>query len=167
MKTNNKGQFVRQSKLGLFFEGFGIWIDKKGYPTIWLDGKNVKIHVIIWERENGRKPKGHDIHHIDFDKTNYEYSNLQLETKSDHQKIHAGWVRKDGEWLLKPCKDCKQKLPLDKFYQRKGLTPSQRCISCSSVYFKKRNTDEYRAMRKVYMKKYYSKNKVEKWGVKI
>lgn len=145
------------------FEGFKMWYDRKGYATIWIDGKNIKVHVFVWERANGKKPKGYDVHHIDFDKGNYELSNLELLSKSDHNKLHAGWVRNEkGEWVLKPCKGCKKLLPLNDFYQRKGLTPSNHCIPCSKVLFKNRNTPEYRSMRKKYMKNYYQQNK-DKW----
>lgn len=159
MERNEKGQFIRGTN-GNTFEGFGIWYDKKGYPLIWINNKAIKLHVYIWERINGEKPKGYDLHHIDFDKGNYKYENLELLSYSDHRKLHAGWIRNDKkEWILKPCKDCKKLLPLDKFYQRKGLTPSNRCIKCSSVYFKNRNTEEYKKKRKIYMKKYYERNK--------
>jgi len=67
MERNKKGQFIRRTN-GKTFEGFGVWYDKKGYPTIWLNNKSVKIHVYVWERKNGEKPKGYDIHHKDFDK---------------------------------------------------------------------------------------------------
>jgi len=108
-----------------------IYFDRKGYALIWINGKDNKIHVLEWEKYNGKKPKGYEIHHKDNDKKNWKITNLSLETKSDHRKIHAGWIRKNGEWIKKPCKDCRRLLPLDKFYQRKGLTPSQRCIVCS------------------------------------
>jgi len=97
---------------------------------------------------------------------NFELSNLELLSRHDHRKIHAGWVREAGAWIRKPCKDCKKLLPLDYFYQRKGLTPSQRCIKCSSPYFKSKRTPKFIARRKEYMKKYYELNKVEKWGIK-
>jgi len=164
MKRNKKGQFIKGSN-GNTFEGFGVWYDKKGYPKICINGKDINIHVYVWERINGTKPKGYEIHHKDFNKKNYNLDNLELLTNSDHQKIHAGWVRENGVWILKPCKDCEQKLPLDKFYQRKGLTPSNRCIECSSLYFKKRNTSEYKIKRKKYMKEYYKLNK-SKWLTK-
>ena len=107
------------------------------------------------------------LHHKDFDKSNYTLDNLELVTQSDHLKIHAGWVRdKNGKWIAKPCKDCGEKLALDKFYQRKGLTPSNRCIKCSSIYFKSKSTDEFKKRRKIYMTDYYNKNKQEKWGIK-
>jgi len=68
----------------------------------------------------------------------------------------------NGEWVLKPCKMCENLLPLDRFYQRKGLTPSNICVECTKIRDKQRATNEYKKMRKEYMKKYYRENK-EKW----
>lgn len=162
MERNNKGQFIKGTN-GNTFEGFGVWYDNKGYPTIWINNKNIKLHIYVWERINGENPKGYDLHHIDFNKANYNINNLELLSKSDHHKIHAGWKRNDkNEWVTKPCKDCKQDLLLELFYQRKGLTPSNRCIKCSSLYSKSIRTDEFKEKRKKYMKDYYSNNK-GKW----
>ena len=161
MERDNKGRFVKGTN-GNNYEGFGVWYDKKGYPTIWISNKNIKLHIYVWEKVNGERPKGFDIHHIDFNKRNYDIRNLELLTNSDHKRIHAGWLRENGKWTKKPCKDCKKLLPLDNFYQRKGLTPIHYCIKCSKVRFKKRSTVNYKFMRKKYMKKYYQKNK-EKW----
>ena len=161
MKRNKRGQFIKGSN-GNTFEGFGVWYDKKGYPTIWINGKNIKVHVYVWEKKNGSKPKGYDLHHKDFDKSNYNIDNIELLSFSDHRKIHAGWIRNNkGEWLMKPCKDCNMKLPLNQFYQRTGLTPSNRCIKCSSEYHKNKfKTDfDYREKRIQYLKEYYKKNK--------
>lgn len=148
------------------YEGSKVWITKKGYPTIWRGGKSKMVHVLEWEKHNGPKPQGMQIHHKDENKSNWNIENLQLVTPSDHLKIHAGWVMLDGEWVSKPCKDCKQILSLDSFYQRKGLTPSNRCIECSSLYFKNQQTQEYKDKRKLYMIDYYNKHKTEKWGIK-
>ena len=158
MKRNRKGQFIKGSN-GNTYEGFGIWYDKKGYPTIWINGKSIKLHIYVWEKVNGEKPKGFDLHHKDFNKKNYKLSNLELLSQSDHQRLHAGWVRRNGKWIAKPCKDCKRKLPLDKFYQRKGYTPTHYCIECAKDRHNDRNTESYRAKRKIYMKKYYQNNK--------
>ena len=160
MERDNKGKFIKGTN-GNTYEGFGIWYDKKGYPNIWINGKSIKLHIYIWEKINGEKPKGYDIHHIDFDKKNYKIENLSLETKSDHLKIHAGWIRDSNKkWIKKPCKDCKKLLPLDSFYQRKGLTPSNRCIKCSAIYFKKiGENQQFKKKRKKYMKEYYESNK--------
>lgn len=144
------------------YSGKKVYYDKKGYAIVWVDGKNKKVHVLEWEKHNGQKPDGYDIHHKDENKANWQIENLMLVSRSDHYKIHAGWIMENGVWTKKPCKDCKQLIPLDQFYQRKGLTPSNRCKPCSSTYFKNRGTEEYREKRKEYMKSYYQNNK-QKW----
>jgi len=108
-----------------------IWFDSKGYAVIWRAGQQKKVHILEWEKYNGKKPKGYEVHHKDENKANWNIDNLQLETPSSHQRIHAGWIRKNGIWILKPCNNCNQILPLDKFYPRKGLTPSALCKECS------------------------------------
>ena len=131
MKRNTKGQFVRR-KSGDVFEGFGVWYDAKGYPIICINGKDIKLHIYIWERENGEKPKGMQLHHKDFNKRNYSLGNLQLVTQSEHFRIHAGWVRENGVWTKKHCNHCNKVLGLDKFYQRKTAnTPSGLCKKCT------------------------------------
>ncbi len=145
------------------YHGKKIFYDQKGYPLIWLDGKSKKIHILEWEKHNGPKPDGMHIHHKDNDKKNWALNNLEIVSQSDHFRIHAGWKGENGVWVGKPCKDCKKILPLIDFYQRKGLTPSNRCIKCSGIYFKEfGSSSEFKARRKVYMKKYYQENK-EKW----
>jgi len=160
MKRNNKGQFIKGTN-GNTYEGFGIWYDRKGYPCIWINGKSIKLHVYIWEIHFGEKPKGHELHHKDFNKSNYLLGNLALMSLSDHSKLHAGWKSKDGKWILKPCKDCKKVLPLDNFYPRKGLTPSNHCKSCSSINNKKRLIIDpvFREKKRLYLEKYYKNNK--------
>jgi len=147
----------------MLYDNHKVYFDKKGYALIWVSGKDKKVHILEWEKQNGKKPKGMQIHHLDENKANWNIDNLVLVSQSDHFKLHAGWTRENGVWILKPCKDCKKKLPLDNFYQRKGLTPSQRCIECSAPYFKEKSLVKgFKEKRKVYMKKYYQKNK-EKW----
>ena len=141
-----------------------VWLTKKGYPTIWLNGKSKMVHILEWEKHNGPKPKGYQVHHKDENKANWNIDNLQIETQSDHLRIHAGWIRNEFNlWILKPCKDCKKLLFLEEFYQRKGMTPSQRCIDCSGPYFKKKSlVGGFKKRRKLYMKRYYQSNK-SKW----
>ncbi len=165
MERDKQGKFIKGTN-GNTYEGFGVWYDKKGYPTIWINGKNIKLHVYVWEKVNGEKPKGYDIHHKDFNKKNYKIENLELMIQSDHFRIHAGWIREGGMWTKKPCKECKKLLNLNKFYQRKGMTPDNNCIECRKIIWKRQNTKEYKEKRKQYMKEYYKDNKVEKWGIK-
>jgi len=150
----------------MLYENRKVYFDKKGYALIWVGGRDKKVHILEWEKYNGKKPQGFQVHHKDNNKSNWNIDNLELLTQSDHFRLHSGWVRKNGEWIAKPCKDCGYTLPLKDFYQRKGLTPNQRCINCCKIYFQDRNTPEYKAIRKVYMKKYYKLNKKEKWGIK-
>lgn len=49
--------------IDLFYQGKKVSFDQKGYPSIWLDGRNARIHLLEWERHFGPKPKGHDVHH--------------------------------------------------------------------------------------------------------
>jgi len=161
MKRDIKGRFIKGSN-GDTFEGYGKWYDKFGYPSIWVDNKNVMLHVFIWERANGERPLGYHIHHIDGNKSNYELSNLICLSPSDHQKIHAGWKQDEkGNWISKPCKVCKENLKLDLFYQRKGLTPTNMCIKCYSDYYKNKiiTDSDFREKKREYLKKYYQKNK--------
>ena len=144
MERNKKGQFIKGTN-GDTFEGFGVWYDKKGYPCIWINNKSIKLHVYIWELENGEKPRGYDIHHKDYDKKNYSLGNLELLSYSDHRKVHAGWRRNAlGAWVAKPCGCCKKTLTLDKFYERKTAgTPSGQCKKCLSKNHKiKLKTDK-------------------------
>lgn len=159
IKRNKQGQFMKGTN-GETYNGFGIWYDRKGYATIWLNGKSIKLHRYIWEKENGPISKGLQIHHIDNNKRNYNLKNLEIINQSDHFKLHAGWIRKKGKWILKPCKDCGQLLPLDNFYQRKGLTPSNICKKCSLIMWQEIGKNrEYKKHRKIYMKQYYLTNK--------
>ena len=150
----NKGWFKKKISEDNY-KGDKIFYDKKGYPCVWKDNKTQKVHVLVWEEKFGKKPKGCDIHHKDFDKSNYYLNNLELLSLSDHRKVHANWVRYKGIWVAKPCKDCNQVLPLNAFYQRKGYTPTHYCIECAKLRHQKRNTLKYRTYRKKYMKKYY------------
>jgi len=138
-----------------------IYHDIKGYAIVSLSGKCVKVHILEWERINGQKPAGMQLHHIDFDKGNYSIDNLELVTQSDHFKIHAGWVRDEkNQWTHKPCKTCKKLLPLLSFYPRKGLTPSNHCIICtgSNSKIKLKNDPVYREKKRLYLKDYYNRN---------
>jgi len=111
-------------------DGFSVWTEPKGYKAIWINGKSIKAHIYVWEKHNGPKPKGYDIHHIDEDKANYSIDNLELLSKSDHQKVHAGWVRELGVWVAKPCNKCCSVKPLSEFYPRKGYEPTALCKPC-------------------------------------
>ena len=71
-----------------FFDGLRFTRDDKtGY---YLNSKTHKrMHRYVWEYYNGRIPRGCEIHHKDFDKSNNDISNLELLTISGHRKLHA------------------------------------------------------------------------------
>jgi len=132
METDNKGRFKRTIGVDQY-DGFTVYYDKRGYALICVDGKDIKLHVLIWEKENGPKPQGYDLHHIDCDKSNYWPSNIILLSRSDHQRIHAGWKKTGGRWSHKPCSKCGRLLPLNCFYERSGYTPSAKCKKCHCI----------------------------------
>jgi hypothetical protein len=165
MERNSKGQFIKGLR-GVnqnTYDGFGIWYETKGYPAIWIDGKAIKLHIYIWEKHNGEKPKGHDIHHKDFDKGNYNLANLELLTKSDHAKLHAGWIRQENKWTHKPCTGCGEIFPLSDFYIRKGYTPSAKCKRCHCKDTRKwaiKNPDKKREIGRNWARRKYMKERL-------
>ena len=113
------------------FEGFKIKLDAKGYPFFYANRKLIYLHILIWERANGKIPPNCDIHHKDGNKLNYSLDNLELLSKSDHKRLHAGWVRQNEEWIAKPCGKCKRVLPLSNFViSKRRHIVSGRCRNC-------------------------------------
>lgn len=57
------------------------------------------MHRYVWEYYNGSIPKGYEVHHKDFDKSNNDISNLQLLKESEHKKLHGELLTKEQrEW---------------------------------------------------------------------
>ena len=74
------------------FNGNSFRIDKKtGYylSSKPIGNRRKRLHICVWEAENGEVPKGYHVHHADHDKTNNEISNLVLLTASEHLKLHG------------------------------------------------------------------------------
>jgi hypothetical protein len=69
------------------FEGYKVYMDND-YPAIWFNGKNYHIHRYVWEQANGPIPKGMVIHHKDFNRGNWNLSNLEMLTRAEHMKLH-------------------------------------------------------------------------------
>lgn len=65
--------------------------DKTGYylSSSDINGKRKRLHIYVWEKYNGTVPDGYHIHHIDFDKSNNDISNLQLMKQFDHLSLHG------------------------------------------------------------------------------
>ena len=52
-------------------------------------GRRRRLHVDMWEHETGMEiPPGYIVHHIDWDKTHNEISNLALVSFKEHNLIH-------------------------------------------------------------------------------
>ena len=62
------------------------------------DKKYIEVHRVVMENHIGRyidPEKGEEVHHKDRNPRNNALSNLELKTKSEHQKEHAN---KDKRW---------------------------------------------------------------------
>lgn len=70
----------------------GLWFGINGKNKYhWhkrSNGTSISLHRYVWEKKNGPKPDGHQIHHIDHDPSNNDIENLQLMTTSDHARHH-------------------------------------------------------------------------------
>ena len=73
-------------------------ISLDGYFVTWIKGrKNIKVHRLVMEKRLGRRLLSSEIvHHIDHDKFNNRLENLQIVTRSEHNKIH-GFLPNTGE----------------------------------------------------------------------
>lgn len=57
------------------------------------------MHRYVWEYHNGKIPSGYEVHHIDFDRSNNDISNLQLLSRKEHRKLHADLLtEQQREW---------------------------------------------------------------------
>ena len=48
-----------------------------------------RLHRYVWGYYNGIIPENYCIHHIDFNRSNNDISNLELITREEHNKLHA------------------------------------------------------------------------------
>ncbi len=75
-----------------FIDGYKFRRDKKtGYylSSTKIDGGRKRLHVYVWEKENGKVPNGYHVHHINENKYDNEISNLKLLTTKEHLSLHA------------------------------------------------------------------------------
>lgn len=81
-----------------YVDGYKFKKDKrKGYylSSVNIGKKRKYLHIYIWEKYNGRIPKGYEIHHIDHNKENNEINNLKMLLKSEHRKLHSKELTKE------------------------------------------------------------------------
>lgn len=128
-------------------------LTKKGYLRFRKD-KNGKLrmeHNVVWEEHYGPIPIGMQIHHIDFDKTNNDISNLQLVTPLEHKRLHEGCKFENGKWY-KPCKICgeyKECSP-EFWYYARGWISGKICKKC---YIKKSLNERKERIKKGWRRK--------------
>lgn len=73
-----------------YYDGYLVnFSSGSGYPTIFVDGKNVLLHRYIWEKFNGKIPDGFQIHHKNKNRFDWSLNNLELVDNSSHHKQHA------------------------------------------------------------------------------
>lgn len=68
--------------------GHGLYIEKK-YPNLKLCGHTQDLYRIIWELFKGPIPKGHQIHHLDYNHCNNRLDNLICCSAKEHGKYHG------------------------------------------------------------------------------
>lgn len=88
--NNNKRREVRTRVDQVMYLGKKYRQDKRtGYYVCTTGKKRVRLHVAMWEAEHGvAVPPGCVIHHLDWDKTHNEISNLICVTVEEHETIH-------------------------------------------------------------------------------
>lgn len=111
------------------------WLDLTGhyYISVKRNGKwtSKPLQKAVYEKHVGEIPAGMDVHHLDHNPANNDPSNLKAVTKSDHRRIHAGWVQTDGVWTHKPCRTCKEIKPLTNFCRQKARYQAE-CKPCDN-----------------------------------
>ena len=72
------------------YDGYLInFSSSNGYPSIFVNGKNVLLHRYVWEKHFGKIPKGYEVHHKNKDRLDYSVGNLELIKTEEHHRKHA------------------------------------------------------------------------------
>ncbi len=89
-RFKSRGFKMRPLKLKPFIlvDGYKFTINRDGYYECTTIDR-LMLHNYNWEKENGKIPKGYELHHIDLNKLNNNASNLQLVTPKEHTEIHS------------------------------------------------------------------------------
>ena len=121
-----------------------LQINKKGYYTVTLchNGKShsFPLHIIIYKTVYGKIPKGYQIHHIDYDKTNNNPSNLMLIDPSKHLSLH-----KTGNV---PSEKTRQKMSISAKKRNCIITPEMRAKMVAGHIGKKHKPSVHLTQRK-------------------
>lgn len=79
--------------------------------------KSIPYHKYLWEKENGKTPKGYIIHHKDKNKLNNSLNNFELLTRSEHAKLHYK-APIESTFIELICKYCNKKFPRRRSYEK-------------------------------------------------
>lgn len=87
------GKIIKKSGNLKLFNNKPITLDSKGYPSISVEGVLLPIHRLIMKDEKAKIQSFHPdidfvIHHVDGNKLNYEYENLEIMTNKGHTSYH-------------------------------------------------------------------------------
>lgn len=66
----------------------GMYTDRKGYKRF-SDSKKLVHRWAAEKKVDGKIYRGRVVHHKDGDKSNFNPSNLQIMSRSDHSRLHA------------------------------------------------------------------------------
>lgn len=95
---------------------FKIQVGEDGKPYQYFNGRKFilhagcryfsydryRMHVVVWEFYNGKRPKGYDIHHKDHNPWNNKPSNLKLVIVHKHRSNHMQTrIKNNPEWFKK------------------------------------------------------------------
>ena len=87
--NNNKRRNVRTREGQRMYMGHKYSREEGTGYLVCTSGKRRRLHDVMWETEAGREiPPGCVIHHLDWDKSHNEISNLVCVTISEHNRIH-------------------------------------------------------------------------------
>lgn len=152
-------QYIENTNIA-YCDGYKFRKDKKsGY---WLCSKLQKrLHIYVYEKYNGKVPKGMEVHHIDMNKDNNEIDNLKLLSKSEHNKLHYSLLSdeekerrkkiilekslpkmlehnklnpKSKEWYQKHYEETKDKLHIEREYICKCCGNTFKSTQANSLY---------------------------------
>ena len=89
-----------------------------GYYRETVAGIPVLVHRRVWEQAHGPIPDGMEIHHRNGVKTDNRLENLEIVSKFEHRKRHAGVEMNDAGELVKRCSTCGHVKPVEGGYYR-------------------------------------------------